>query len=883
MSAVAGRSKRPAPAPAPIPIPAPVPAPVPFIQPVSCFRLVTRVPSYTSVKVEPGASFHVHYPDLNSCLFQRNPSAQQTAQCRTVHFGYAIPVLVQASEDRSRAEIVFDGDAPLEPRAAAYLLDHHPDLAGIERSGQIPPPRGSLPSVGAGSLDIAPARPTHPYPPPPPSCPAPPFPPDPGVDCGHQPTAPPRGHHLLKTVNRQSPLSTKLATLTSKSTEIRPHHRSGSQTPLTGDSSPSAAKMPVDPNELYDQLMRQNSAEQDIKAIAKQISDHAEAIYQTWKSKGLTPNELLKLHGTAGESDAAKGSSGAAGGSMQFRQHPAGKADRPKSASNLSPVDLLASPRLEATLEQLVNSFVQEDKARVAARGRQTSPSPVTPVPTSSKASPVGTSSSPIATALKRFEKKGLNYETRSASPGHVTVTKPTTTFHEAVQSAAVVSRPSDNAETVKSRAQKFATRIELANASTGVATWPTKRAHPHAPADKKNPPLVVTQVSYQVAAAPAIVLTPLPTSQVDEEEERLVNALKSGQLIEESRTDDLLVRKLHRSAATAKSGQQAEEELESLVDRLKNLDPQGATPTTLASRETSPHLTHEECPSRSKSPLSVKLSDTVAVTGVSTVDYAKVRFQAAQAYPLTQQRMDDTKSLGKGTNVLQPNVVSETRSRFENSPSRSPPWRSEWSPTRHQTAEAEAAASIPALPDVIDPPVQYSNQNGNSNALAAVNGIVSPEAIRRKSRKLRKSPEPSGSGNGSSSPTSSPLPHPELTVQQRQHLRERNLQQQQQQQSSQAGIPAGTTAGVQYTASGIPIRPFLTRGSVAERVLIFEKCPTAISAESKEKSASSASASTSAEKKVRSNQAPSTSSAWRHTGDVQSRTQVRRCRCCRI
>ena len=43
-----------------------------------------------------------------------------------------------------------------------------------------------------------------------------------------------------------------------------------------------------------------------------------------------------------------------------------------------------------------------------------------------------------------------------------------------------------------------------------------------------------------------------------------------------------------------------------------------------------------------------------------------QVRFQAAQAYPLTQQRMEDTKSLGKGTNVLQPNVVSETRSRFE-------------------------------------------------------------------------------------------------------------------------------------------------------------------------------------------------------------------------
>lgn len=43
-------------------------------------------------------------------------------------------------------------------------------------------------------------------------------------------------------------------------------------------------------------------------------------------------------------------------------------------------------------------------------------------------------------------------------------------------------------------------------------------------------------------------------------------------------------------------------------------------------------------------------------------------------------------------------------------------------------------------------------------------------------------------------------VPHPELTSTQRQHLRQ--------------------------TAAN-PVRPFLTRGSVAERVLIFERCPS--------------------------------------------------------
>lgn len=43
-------------------------------------------------------------------------------------------------------------------------------------------------------------------------------------------------------------------------------------------------------------------------------------------------------------------------------------------------------------------------------------------------------------------------------------------------------------------------------------------------------------------------------------------------------------------------------------------------------------------------------------------------------------------------------------------------------------------------------------------------------------------------------------VPHPELTTSQRQHIRQ--------------------------TAAN-PVRPFLTKGSVAERVLIFERCPS--------------------------------------------------------
>ena len=126
--------------------------------------------------------------------------------------------------------------------------------------------------------------------------------------------------------------------------------------------------------------------------------------------------------------------------------------------------------------------------------------------------------------------------------------------------------------------------------------------------------------------------------------------------------------------------------------------------------------------------------------------------------------------------------------------------------------------------------------------------------------------------GGGACSPTSSPLPHPELTLQQKQHLRERNLH-------------PHSGESLQYTSTGIPIRPFLTRGSVAERVLIFEKCPAV--QETKERSPFHPLASASAAEKKRAatcaagtggsaSGAPADApNSWRRTSDVQTKTQV--------
>lgn len=46
---------------------------------------------------------------------------------------------------------------------------------------------------------------------------------------------------------------------------------------------------------------RRREPDDDIAAIAKQISDQAEAIYQNWKSRGLAPADLINCH-AAGDS-----------------------------------------------------------------------------------------------------------------------------------------------------------------------------------------------------------------------------------------------------------------------------------------------------------------------------------------------------------------------------------------------------------------------------------------------------------------------------------------------------------------------------------------------------------------------------------------------------
>jgi hypothetical protein len=95
-------------------------------------------------------------------------------------------------------------------------------------------------------------------------------------------------------------------------------------------------------------------AAEDIEYIAKQISDHAEAIYQEWKARGLAPTEILKCHPEADK---------------KFNSTLSPLVSPSKPVLNFAPSELLANDAnlSNSNLKQLVNTFVNEDKARIAA------------------------------------------------------------------------------------------------------------------------------------------------------------------------------------------------------------------------------------------------------------------------------------------------------------------------------------------------------------------------------------------------------------------------------------------------------------------------------------------------------------------------------------
>lgn len=144
--------------------------------------------------------------------------------------------------------------------------------------------------------------------------------------------------------------------------------------------------------------------QEDLDAIAKQISDHAEAIYQTWKARGLAPTEILncQLPTADGEnafsrtlSPTGTTSSASPTSSAGTALTSAASVSQQKTTSGVAELLAQAPELSNNSLEQLVSSFVNEDKARIAAQKQRAAGR--TP----------SASGSTIKSVLQKFEQNG--------------------------------------------------------------------------------------------------------------------------------------------------------------------------------------------------------------------------------------------------------------------------------------------------------------------------------------------------------------------------------------------------------------------------------------------------------------------------------------------
>lgn len=267
----------------------------------------------------------------------------------------------------------------------------------------------------------------------------------------------------------------------------------------------------------HDHLRNFSEPEEDIAAIAKQISDHAEAIYQTWKSRGLAPTEILTCHSNATAAD-------------KFGSTLTPKAKNPGLTQiNPSQPDILGDAK---KLEKLVNNFVVEDKARLAAT-KNAKPAP---------------KSNTIQYALQKFEKQA-----NDNNPNRVTVPKTLGTdySYRTLPQPTQISRPVpanqiqlqslDTIEIIlpeeivhkNAPLQKRAGSVEFNGSNTGttgLTTWPLKNK-------------AISQDNMKMRKD-SLKTSPKNSeeylSEVQREEEKLINALKCGVIINEESSEKI-------------------------------------------------------------------------------------------------------------------------------------------------------------------------------------------------------------------------------------------------------------------------------------------------------------------------------------------------------
>jgi len=547
-------------------------------------------------------------------------------------------------------------------------------------------------------------------------------------------------------------------------------------------------------HDLHQKFSADTSGEEDIAAIAKQISDHAEAIYQTWKSRGLAPTEILTCHSNTTAVDKF-GSTLTPCNSTTIGNAVTDIGDKMSSLEHSSTtVDILTqTPNLDnSNLEKLVNNFVVEDKARIAA-SKQKSPSKLL--------------SSSIQFALQKFEKNSMQQQQTDVATKNniiadnskkstsvllsptsflnkpsqiikpqVPVKTPGSHHCEVFLETIETSFPVDLASSNKVTQQKRPTSTLIASLSTdsslninashsttlGLTTWPlknklndVKRIADVSRTSIKTPQQEDITETFPAQDEKRSVMIQINSrcaylDEVAREEERLINALKTGAVITEE-SDRMLACLHNKQKPTIKQEKPKVEPIKQIIIGGHNYGNSSAVSNLKASSminitNNSNVITATVSTDHIALVNNAKSFSKNDLSTMSAVDYAKTRYQAAQNLSIQQRLKEQRASNNSYNNSTTEQLVSSARTKFE--------------------------MEIRKDKDIKD---------------------FDKNSVTRWGPKIT-SPRPR---------LEQAVPHPELTNQQKQHIR--------------TTISTGNN----------PIRPFLTRGSVAERVLIFEKCPS--------------------------------------------------------
>jgi serine/threonine-protein phosphatase 2A regulatory subunit B'' len=297
-------------------------------------------------------------------------------------------------------------------------------------------------------------------------------------------------------------------------------------------------------------------AAEDIETIAKQISDHAEAIYQEWKARGSI--EILKCH-----PETENNSSFNKTLTPQSPQSPSSQSSKRSflEDSTLSSSDLLSkAPDLSNNnLKQLVNSFVNEDKARIAAQ-REGTPSgsgsikytlkkfeslqdPSTSVsnsPVLFKSNPSSPSSSTSSSTFSSSHHQNNHNNSSSSNSRDNNKTNDIESSSNLLIQYQVPDVLKDTIEKCSKR-QKPETPAKPEHLLNHVPTWPFKNrlVSPNGNSIEMKTPLEnkKNKKATDSASSPSSDSRPSRKSidvmdEVSREEEKLINALKTGTVL---------------------------------------------------------------------------------------------------------------------------------------------------------------------------------------------------------------------------------------------------------------------------------------------------------------------------------------------------------------